>query len=216
MLNIQQEVDASMPTKISTKMLTTTIDSTIINTYAAKQWVNEIANVYADMEVEEVTVYKDKISFKIEFSGRTDTTPEEIGTRIEEYMTTNEGISVANISVRDGNQQYNLSGTYNATDWNNKGDSLFDMKKYKEAIECYDKAIELEPDFADAWESKGVALTDLKKYNEAIKCYDKAIELEPDYFFVWLHKAEALEALGNSKGAKEAFDRAKELDPHSR
>ena len=28
-------------------------------------------------------------------------------------------------------------------------------EEYEDAIECFDKAIEIKPDFADAWNSKG-------------------------------------------------------------
>ena len=42
--------------------------------------------------------------FKAGFSGRTDSTPEEIGLRIEEYLKINTGILIKNISVVDDNQ----------------------------------------------------------------------------------------------------------------
>ena len=33
--------------------------------------------------------------------------------------------------------------TYDAKDWNRKGNALYNLKKYDEAIKCYDKAIEI-------------------------------------------------------------------------
>jgi len=42
--------------------------------------------------------------------------------------------------------------------WNMKGLLLCDMGKYKEALECYDKALEINPEFTDAGENKEKAL----------------------------------------------------------
>ena len=42
----------------------------------AQEWVNELVNVYADMEVEDVNVSGNKISFKAGSSGMDDTRPE--------------------------------------------------------------------------------------------------------------------------------------------
>ena len=35
------------------------------------------------------------------------------------------------------------------------------LKKYKEAIECYDKAIEINPKYVNAWFNKGASLINL-------------------------------------------------------
>jgi tetratricopeptide (TPR) repeat protein len=55
----------------------------------------------------------------------------------------------------------------NAADWNKKGNTLYNLKKYDEAIKCYDKAIEINPNDAGPWEGKGNALYGLGKYKEA-------------------------------------------------
>ena len=55
------------------------------------------------------------------------------------------------------------------------------LKKYKEAIECYYKAIQINPNYADTFNNKGSSLQNLNKYNEAIECYDRVIQLKPNY-----------------------------------
>ena len=47
------------------------------------------------------------------------------------------------------------------------------------AIECYDKALEINPQNADAYYKKGLSLSTIEKYAEAIECYDKALEINP-------------------------------------
>ena len=82
-----------------TKMLTVNIDTSGVDSNEAQEWVNELANVYADMEVEDVNVSGNKISFKAGYSGMDDTEPDDIRMKIEEYLTMNEAFEVKDLSV---------------------------------------------------------------------------------------------------------------------
>lgn len=55
------------------------------------------------------------------------------------------------------------------------------------AMECMDKALEINPKIPLAWFNKGETLIKMDKNEEGIKCIDKALELNPHY-------KEALEA----------------------
>ncbi|HZA06627.1 MAG TPA: hypothetical protein VE619_02890 [Nitrososphaeraceae archaeon] len=83
-----------------TKMLTVNIDTSGVDSSEAQEWANELANVYADMEIEDVNVSGNKISFKAGFSGMDDTEPDDIKMKIEEYLTMNEAFQVKDLSVR--------------------------------------------------------------------------------------------------------------------
>ena len=52
-----------------TKMLSVNIDTSGVAQDEAKEWVNELANVYADMEVEDVNVSGNKNLFQGGFPG---------------------------------------------------------------------------------------------------------------------------------------------------
>ena len=56
---------------------------------------------------------------------------------------------------------------------------------HDEAIQAYDKAIQLDPKFARAWYYKGSSLSNLDRYDKAMEAYDKAIELDPKYAWAW-------------------------------
>ncbi|HZA43276.1 MAG TPA: hypothetical protein VE504_05925 [Nitrososphaeraceae archaeon] len=83
-----------------TKMLTVNIETDGVNENEAKEWVNELTNVYADMEIEDVNVSGNKISFKAGFSGMDDTDPDDIKMKIDEYLTMNEAFHAKNVSIK--------------------------------------------------------------------------------------------------------------------
>ena len=84
-----------------TKMLTVNIDTSGVDQAEAKEWVNELANVYADMQVDDVNVSGNKVSFKAGLQGMEDTEPDDIKLKIEEYLTMNEAFQANNINVRE-------------------------------------------------------------------------------------------------------------------
>ncbi|HET9357218.1 MAG TPA: hypothetical protein VFR94_00835 [Nitrososphaeraceae archaeon] len=83
-----------------TKMLTVNIDTSGVDQSEATEWVNEMANVYADMEIEDVKVSGNKISFKAGFSGMDDTDPDDVRMKVEEYLTMNEAFQANNVNVK--------------------------------------------------------------------------------------------------------------------
>ncbi len=62
--------------------------------------------------------------------------------------------------------------------------------KTDEAAACYQRALELKPDYAEAHNNLGNALIGQGKSDAAATCYQRALELKPDY-------AEAHNNLGN-------------------
>ena len=56
-----------------------------------------------------------------------------------------------------------------ALEWKNKGNAHYKKKRYAEAIECYDKAIELDPKEMNYYGNKVAVMTNQKNYEEAHK-----------------------------------------------
>jgi tetratricopeptide (TPR) repeat protein len=52
---------------------------------------------------------------------------------------------------------------------------LFKNGAYEVAIQAFDKAIEINPQYAAGWRNKAIALGYPGKYNETIQASDKAI-----------------------------------------
>ena len=81
-----------------TKMINVNISVGNIDPKEGEDWANEIVNVYADMEVSNISTTSNSISFQAGLSGMDDTTPEDIKMKIDEYLTMNEAFAVQNVS----------------------------------------------------------------------------------------------------------------------
>jgi tetratricopeptide (TPR) repeat protein len=84
---------------------------------------------------------------------------------------------------------------------------------YKEAIDNFSKAIELNSSYEDAWYNKGVALFGLGSYDEAIVALDESINLNPNNAKAWNSKGIALSKLRRYDESIQAFGRAIGLKP---
>jgi tetratricopeptide (TPR) repeat protein len=64
--------------------------------------------------------------------------------------------------------------------WVEKGDTLYDQGKYTEAIDAYNKAIEITANNTTAWVGKGMALDALGKYDAAVAAYNEILNYQPN------------------------------------
>jgi DNA-binding response OmpR family regulator len=79
---------------------------------------------------------------------------------------------------------------------------------YPEAIQHFDRAVEIDPAFAEAWHDRGLSLRELGKDTEALKSIDKAVELEPDNEEYLFTRAELLKKVGILHGEKDVIGAA--------
>ncbi len=85
------------------------------------------------------------------------------------------------------------------------------LEQYEDALQKFDKAIEIDPNRIDLWQHKAYTLTKLGRYMEVLKCYEVMTGLEPDNPEIWNKKGEIHLALGQMNEANEAFAIAKSL-----
>ena len=77
-----------------------------------------------------------------------------------------------------------LINNTNAAVFNNKGNTLQELKRFDEALQSYDQALHIKPDYTEAFINKGFTLKDLKRFDEALQSYDQALRIKPDYEFL--------------------------------
>ena len=101
---------------------------------------------------------------------------------------------------------------------------IYKINNYNLVIECYDKAIELNPNYAEAYKGKADIYYHKYDYSLAIEWYDKAIKLNHNYAEAYKGKADAYCQLANNNSsdkekyynlAIEWYDKAIELEPSS-
>ena len=99
-----------------------------------------------------------------------------------------------------------------ARDWLEKGRCLHNLDRYDEALESYDRAIDLDANYHPAWALRGNVLNNLERYEEALVSFDKAIELEHNNRFYWFLRGNLLNSIKRYEEALASFDMAIELD----
>ena len=97
--------------------------------------------------------------------------------------------------------------------YNNRGMAYGEKGDYDHAIEDYNRAIDLEPDYADAYHNRGVAYHQKGDYDHAIVDYDRAIELKSNYVIAYYSRGVAYGDKGDYDHAIEDYNRAIDLEP---
>ncbi len=85
--------------------------------------------------------------------------------------------------------------------------------KLQSALQVFDEAIQLKPDFAEIYSKRGNILKVLARLDEAVFSYDKAIQLKPGYAEAHNNRGNALQELGRMDEAVESYDQAIQLKP---
>ena len=68
-----------------------------------------------------------------------------------------------------------------AAAWAGLGHIYFDTNEFENAIQAYQKHLELNPDNADVWADLGVMYRRMGKPEEAVKAFDKAMTINPGH-----------------------------------
>lgn len=122
-------------------------------------------------------------------------------------------VSVLSLGIAATISAANLIKSANATDLYNRGDTLLKLKRYEAALDAYDRAIELKPEYAEAWNGQGNTFLGLKRYEDALDAYDKAIQIQPNYLEAWTNRGKALDSLRRYEEAIQAFEAALKIQP---
>ncbi|HEX4713338.1 MAG TPA: tetratricopeptide repeat protein, partial [Ktedonobacteraceae bacterium] len=96
---------------------------------------------------------------------------------------------------------------------NNLGVALARQGKLPEAIQHFERALQLKPDYAEAYDNLGAALVRQGKLPEAIEQYERALQLKPDYVEACNNLGAVLADQGKVSEAVQYYKRALEVDP---
>jgi protein O-mannosyl-transferase len=96
---------------------------------------------------------------------------------------------------------------------NNLGLVLYGQLQYRHAIECFDRALQVDPDFAETHYNLGLVLTEIGHNEEAATQMRKALQAAPAFAKAENGLGFALMQLGQPGEAAAHFRRALELNP---
>jgi len=95
----------------------------------------------------------------------------------------------------------------------NRGIDYSNLGQYQRAIEDYNQAIRLKPDYAEAYFNRGLAYDKLGQYQRAIEDFNEAIHLQPDDAEVYIGRGVAFGGLGQYQRAIVDYNEAIRLRP---
>lgn len=102
-------------------------------------------------------------------------------------------------------------------DWTKEGTDLLEQGRFREAINCFDKAIDVDPQDVRAWFNKGYCLNQLEDYDAALAYFDKVLAAGPKAknaeWMAWTMKGICLKSLGRTEDALKCYDKALDINP---
>lgn len=87
-----------------------------------------------------------------------------------------------------------------------------DIGEYEDAIDYYDRSLDILPNQINVLHFKALALCELKKYKKALKTIDKAIELDPNDYSLLNTKGLIYKQKNNIKKAIKFLNKANEIE----
>ena len=87
-----------------------------------------------------------------------------------------------------------------------KGIDRVKREQFDDALEFFDRVLEMNPKNADALNNKGVALYHMNRPMEALECYDLALSTDPENPEALRNKGFVLRSMQRFEEALEAYD----------
>ena len=128
-------------------------------------------------------------------------TNEKLASQTLTAGTGNTGADAAILAAANGHQDHNSLLMA-------KGQSLLNMEKPAEALECFEEILKADANHGEALVKKGIALEELRQTDEAIRCYDRAIESNADLTIAYLQKGGLFNRLERYEEALQCYEQA--------
>jgi tetratricopeptide (TPR) repeat protein len=107
----------------------------------------------------------------------------------------------------------NVCYAQDAKKYYDDGQKDYKFLRYREAIENYSKAIELDSNYINAYIQRGFCKGMTKDFTGEIEDYTMAIQIDPKHKFAYISRGSAKNKTGDYKSALEDFNKVLELDP---
>jgi tetratricopeptide (TPR) repeat protein len=78
--------------------------------------------------------------------------------------------------------------------------------QFDDALQIFERLLEINPEIPEAWNNKGVALHRLGRAEEALACYERSLTLDPENMDAMRNKGFVLRYLGRLEEALQTYD----------
>jgi len=97
--------------------------------------------------------------------------------------------------------------------YSNRGVAYAKKSLYPEALDDFNKAIDLKSDYEDAYSNRGIVYSQLGQDHLALEDFNTAIRLKPDYADFYSNRGVVLTKLGRYQNAIDDFSKAMDIQP---
>lgn len=97
-----------------------------------------------------------------------------------------------------------------------KGNECVKAKSYQEAVDCYTRSLELDPNQPFTYANRSMAYIKQKAFNNALADAEKAIEMDPKYLKAYHRRAKALAGLKKFEEAIKDYQLLLEKEPDNK
>jgi tetratricopeptide (TPR) repeat protein len=95
----------------------------------------------------------------------------------------------------------------------NQGVMLFDLGRYDEALDRFNTALTLKPDYDVVYYNKALALFELGRYDDSVRAFEDRLQVAPEDAEAWYGLSRALARSAGVEKQREALEKALELYP---
>jgi tetratricopeptide (TPR) repeat protein len=106
------------------------------------------------------------------------------------------------------------SGTDDANAWLVRGTKYFQDRHVEQAIESFSRAIDIDPDFAEAYNQRAMAHYVMEAFDRSAEDCRRVVSLMPMHFGAWAGLGNCYACLGKLQEAADCYRRAKQINPH--
>jgi predicted TPR repeat methyltransferase len=100
-----------------------------------------------------------------------------------------------------------------AAEWQAQGDAHYDARRWREAGDCFERALALGAGGARLWYRLGNVREEQGRDEDAAACFEKALALDPAHAQAWNNLGGAHQRRGRLEPAAAAYRRAIDADP---